>query len=277
MSRQSKIRWKPDDEKELRKAVKNFNAKINRVAKKDPKNKNALPEKVTLKDLKDLINTRQDLKREINSLKRFSKRGAEALVDLPDNKYNLKTTKWQKTEMNRRAGIINRKRKKRLEDVMNTPLYSRGESLGYKRGDIGMGDAEINQLQPIKAFTPSMNRPDLKAKFKTLQKESQNSFWDAKDEQMKRNYLKGLLENYNPEDLKDVVDKINHMSFKEFYKIAKMEGTRELFEISSYKPGTQEYEKYVNAIRSTWLPKKKNEIKENQVNPDDQQVKPERG
>ena len=257
MSRQSKIRWKPNDEQELRKTVKNFNAKIKRLEKKDPKNKNALPEKVTLKQLKNTIHTRQDFKRELNSLKRFSERGAETLVSVPNNKYNLKITKWQKTEMNRRAAIINRKRKKRLEDVMNTPLYSRGESLGYKRGDIGMGDAELNQLKPIKVFTPSMNRPDLKAKFKTLQKESQNSFWDTKDEQMKENYINSLLANYNHEDVKDIVDKIEHMSFKEFYKIAKMEGAKELFEISSFKAQHQEYEKYVNAVRSTWMPTKK--------------------
>ena len=60
MSRKHKIRWKESDQQELRKAVKNFNAKIDRIAKKNPELKNALPEKASIRQLKELIKTRQD-------------------------------------------------------------------------------------------------------------------------------------------------------------------------------------------------------------------------
>ena len=70
-----------------------------------------------LYQLKDLINTRQDLNREINALRRFSKRGNEEIVIIPNTDYNVKTTKWQRTEMNRRVGYINRRRQKRLEEM----------------------------------------------------------------------------------------------------------------------------------------------------------------
>ena len=72
MSRKYKIRWQESDTQELARAVKNFNAKISRIEKKHPELKNALPEKMKVGELKNLINTRQDLKREINSLKRFT-------------------------------------------------------------------------------------------------------------------------------------------------------------------------------------------------------------
>ena len=87
MSKQYNIRWKQDDNQELRKAVKNFNAKISRLEKKDPQNKEALPEKITVKQIKELISTRQDLKRELNALQRFSKRGAEKIIEIPDTDY----------------------------------------------------------------------------------------------------------------------------------------------------------------------------------------------
>ena len=65
------IRWTKSDSEDLAKAVKNFNAKIKRLETKYPKTKNSLPQKVSLKEMKDLIKTRADFKREINALKRF--------------------------------------------------------------------------------------------------------------------------------------------------------------------------------------------------------------
>ena len=98
MSRKHNIRWRSADEAELKRVVKNFNAKLTRLAKKDPQNKNALPERVSAAQMKNMIETRQDFNRELNALRRFSERGAEELVVVPGNDYNLKITKWQKKE-----------------------------------------------------------------------------------------------------------------------------------------------------------------------------------
>ena len=159
MSKQHKIRWRESDTKELARVVKNYNAKIRRLKNKDPqKYKNTLPqfydsktdsytEKLSVGQLKEIINTRQDLQREINSLKRFTKRGSEELVTVPDNDYNLQLTKWQKTEMTRRVAVINRRRKKRLEEIQETEMTSRGEKLGYTRGQLGMGKQQEVELR----------------------------------------------------------------------------------------------------------------------------------
>ena len=211
MSKQYNIRWKPDDNQELRKAVKNFNAKIRRLEKKDPQNKAALPEKVTVRQLKELISTRRDLNRELNALKRFSKKGSEEIIDVPDSKYNLKITKWQKEEMTRRAGIINRKRKRRLRELSEIQLESRGEKLGYTRGAIGMGKAEEISLTPIRAFTPGMNTRDLKKKYNMILKESQSVSWDEKELRLKANYIKALQQNFNPNDVKDIIEEIEEV------------------------------------------------------------------
>ncbi len=44
MPRQYNIRWREQDEKELRRVVRNFNDKLRRLVKKNPDNANILPQ-----------------------------------------------------------------------------------------------------------------------------------------------------------------------------------------------------------------------------------------
>lgn len=252
MSKQYQIKWTKQDQQELNKTVKNFNAKISRLAKKNPEITNILPEKITASQLKDLINTRQDLKRELNSLKRFSKRGAEKIVDVPDTEYNLKVTKWQMTEMNRRVGIINRKRKDRLEKIQNTEMKSRGQSLGYTRGQLGMGRATEVALEPMNAFFRTMGNTDLKKRWQSILVQSQSDYLTRKDYQLRENYIKGLSMNYNVNDIQDIIDSIENMDIKEFLNVFEQEGGT--FEFAY--PGRGLEEEFISSLRSTWMPNK---------------------
>jgi hypothetical protein len=258
MSKRYNIRWKQADSEELSKAVKNFNAKISRLEKKNPEIKNALPEKISVKQMKELIDTRQDLKRELNALRRFTQRGSEQLVDVPDNDYNLKMTKWQKQEMTRRIGVINRKRKKRAEEIGDIEATSGSEKLGYTVSQmmesIGMGTVDENSLKPMSVFTPSMTRTWLNKKFRNIMKESQSTYWRRREKIMIENYITAILENYNPKDVRDIIDAIKEMDFKEFYKTFMAEGGT--FEIV-YPPDQEQYEGYLSKLRSTWLPERK--------------------
>ena len=200
MQKINNIRWTKSDKEELAKVVKNFNAKIKRLETKFPKNKNSLPQKISLKEMKDLIKTRADFKREINALKRFSKKGAETLVTAPGNEYDLKITKWQKNEMNRRRAIVNKKRQARLDELGDLEVKSRGIGLGYtqkeKQKFIGMGKSVEAQLEPINAFTPRMSRTDVNEKLKTLRRESQTNYWIESDKRLRENFIKTLEEQY---------------------------------------------------------------------------------
>lgn len=249
MSKYHKIKWTDDDTKQLRRVVQNFNAKINRLAKKDPQNKNALPEKVTVRQLKELIKTRQDLKREINTLKRFSKRGAETLEVAPGNDYNTKITKWQRVEMNRRLAIVNRKRANRLKELEEIQLSNRGKPLGYKRGELGMGSVEANSLRPKKAFTPSMTGFEISRKWKSLLKESQSSYYDEADYRLRDNYIKALKENYHEDDIKEVIKKIESMDIKDF--LDKFRSEDAPFEWA-YPADLLQYYSYVDGVESMW-------------------------
>lgn len=254
MSKYYNIKWQEADSRELSKAVKNFNAKISRLEKKNPELKNLLPERVTVKEMKELIDTRQDLKRELNSLKRFSKRGSEQLVTIPDNDYNLQITKWQKNEMTRRVGVINRKRAQRLEQIQNIELKSRGEKLGYTRGQLGMGKADEIALTPLNTFTKRMTRHDLKRKFETIKRESQSTYWQKREMIMKDSYIKSLERNFPADEISDVVKAIDDMTFEEFYKTFQEEGAD--FELS-YPLNKDDERKAINALKAIWTPNKK--------------------
>ena len=253
MSRRHNIRWNESDVAELNRVVKNFNAKLNRLAKKDPQIKNVLPDKVSAAQLKELINTRQDLNRELNALKRFSRRGAEKIVEVPDNDYNLKITKWQRTEMNRRVGIINRRRKDRLERLANIEAKSRGESLGYTRADIGMGKAQEVSLSPMNAFTRRMNQRDLQMKWRGIMIESQSDYFTEKDYRLRENYIKALLQNFNPQDVQGIVDEIRNMDIEEFLHTFEQEGGN--LE-NAYPPNNEQYMAYLSGLQATWKPER---------------------
>lgn len=253
MFRRYNIKWRDADNQEIARVVKNFNAKITRIEKNHPELANVLPERVSVKAIKKLVTTRQDLNRELNMLRRFSKRGAEEVIDVPGSKYNLKTTKWQKTEMNRRAGVINRERKKRREEFMQTKAKSRGKELGYTLGELQMGHVDDVELNPIKTFTPSMTSKGLDIKFQTLLKQSQSKYWDEVNNRLVANYIKGLFNNFRYEDVKDIIDTIEKMDFKDFYATFLAEDN----DMSHLYFETQEdYDKELEALKTIWMPNK---------------------
>lgn len=251
MSRKYNIRWSSADDAELKRVVKNFNAKLTRLANKDPKNANALPERVSAANLKSMIQTRQDLNRELNALRRFSERGAEELVNIPDNYYNEKITKWQRTEMNRRAAIINRNRAIRREKIFGTEATSRGESLKYSVAAT-MSDEEKAALEPIKVFTKFQSRADINQKYKTLQNQSQTAYWNARDNALREGYIKAVRQNLGTSAaVEEVVEHIRSMDVGEFRKVFEADVSK--FEIA-YPGNRDAVESNINELRSIWLP-----------------------
>lgn len=271
MPKQSKIRWSENDLRELRRVVRNYNAKIDRLAKKELEPGQVLPPKISLKTrtdaelkaaaaagvkqdkiyLKELINTRADLNRELNSLRRFSRKGAETFRPIQGNENNLQITNWQFQEMSRRAGIINRRRAKRKEQLEAIEVSRGGEKLGYTRGEAGAGSITENELKPIKAFTRTMGARDVKQKVFTLFRESTSEYYNQRDERLRENYIKGLEQNLNREDptTKAIVAKIKNMDIKEFVSTYIAEDPDMEF---LYPPDEQEQENARNELVAIW-------------------------
>ena len=265
MYKYHRIRWQDSDLKELEKAVKNFNAKINRISKKNPQLERMLPEKMEVANLKNIINTRQDLNREINALKRFTNRKNtitinengtfEGIVTIPNNDNNTQITKWQYNEINRRIGIINRKRKNRLKELQETEQKDRDKKLGYTLGQLGMGKMSEVSLTPMKGFTRTMGKYEVDRRYRSTLRQSQSNYFSKQDYRVKENYIKGLMENYDYENIKDVIEHIEQLDIKDFMKTFNEHGAtfEDVSPDGKLDLKFQEYKSYEDLLRSTWL------------------------
>ncbi len=219
MSKQYNIRWTQNDVKELQRLAKNFNAKVSRLEKKYGGNPDVfLPDRVTVAQMRENIGTRRDLQRELKSLQSFTQRGSDELVkiqsvnSITDN--NILLTKWQKQEMQSRVKSINDKRRYHRKKLESVEVTHNGKSLGYTRGDIGMGSVEANQLRPTKPFNRRMTKGDMRAKFEHFQRESKSDYWIRRDELMRESYIKALRSNFNEEDIKGIIEQIEKMPIR---------------------------------------------------------------
>lgn len=118
MAKQSLIKWTKEDERELKKTIQKFNKKVNRLEQKVD-DESYLPDLVDYTETKKLITTRQELNRVLNSLNRFSKRGAEKQVELPSG---IEISKWEKKELQYLKANATRKINKRIRELEETPI-----------------------------------------------------------------------------------------------------------------------------------------------------------
>lgn len=178
MAKRYRIKWRLQDRKTLARTVKNFNAKITRLEKKHPELKEFLPEKISVKDLKSNIETRQDFNRQIKSLKRFSKRGAEKPV-LSNS--GITTTAWEKKEVGYKVALLNRKRKAEREKA----------NVSTEKGT--MGTIENAGLNPKKYDINSIEPSSWERFKKNVEKQIKSSYFDEKKELYKQNYIKAFI------------------------------------------------------------------------------------
>jgi len=179
MPKKSQIKWRDKDIKELNRIVRNFNAKISRVAKKKPNQAEFLPDKISVKALKGRIGTRQDFKREIASLQRFSKRGAEK-IEVTES--GLTLTQYEIKEVKNKVRITNIKR------------AVERKKLGVTEREGVMGQVTERGLRP-KVFSLNKSQKEWEKFVQSLEREIGSNFKLEQLEKYKENYLNGLIEN----------------------------------------------------------------------------------
>ena len=77
-------------------------------------------------------------------------------------------------------------------------------------------------------------------------------YYNDRDQLLKDNYIEQILQNYNEDDVKDVVNKIRSMDNNLF--VLKFQAKGDKFEMA-YPPerGTKDYDNYVTSLKSYWL------------------------
>lgn len=190
MSKKSNIRWRESDTAQLKRAVKNFNAKISYQLKKHPERAEYLPQKLKYKDVKANISTRSELNRQLHSLQRFQKRGAEKPVH---GLRGVKTTEWEWKEYKTKERIDNARKTRELKKVQDEEVKIGGKGTGNKRAE--MGTVKENSLKPSHKSIDNMSQKEWELARKNIDNRLNENYRNSKLEQMRENYIKGLTEN----------------------------------------------------------------------------------
>lgn len=177
MQKRYNIKWRDTDEKELAKAVRKFNAKRTRLLKQFPELEEFLPSKASTKEIKKSVQTRRDLKNELNSLERFMHKGAEKPII---TKEGIKTTAYEKKEIAIKVRAINQRRAAELKKA--APSTEKGT----------MGTVRENNLKPKQYDIDKIKKSDWKKFVESVEKQSKDSYASDRYERYKDNFLKGL-------------------------------------------------------------------------------------
>lgn len=190
------LKFKLDEntKKSLRATVRDFNLKVDRLSAKAKSQgaKAALPEKLSEEELMRNASSKDSLIRDIKDFKGFLKRGAEKLEELPETKFNIKMTRWQKETMEKRLDQINEARAKELEEWKATQVKYGGKPAGYTQGQARMDTGDFDEFEPMKMYNYSSTYTDMREKFKLMLRESQDGYWNARTELARINYTEKL-------------------------------------------------------------------------------------
>lgn len=133
------IRYNKELISKINKTVNNYNAKIRRLQKQNPAL--SLPEKITAKSIQNLTESRKELNRTLESLKRFSKRGVEENIILPSGEI---ISNYELMELKRESARLQRNMTRRINQLAETTPKVKGIKQDYTYAE--MGDMHLNNL-----------------------------------------------------------------------------------------------------------------------------------
>lgn len=212
------IRYNKQLNDKITKTVRNYNAKINRLQKKNPYL--ALPEKINATSLKQLSDTRQELYRNLKKLERFSKRGAENTIVLPSGEM---ISNYELQELKRESARIQRNLTKRINKLASTKPKVAGIEQDYTYAE--MGDMRLNNMiakrNALKSFKKNISLGGSIKEFSNLLAKTRHK-QNYQIEIFKNNYLdkmlfaQAYLIGYDQNKIAVIKEKLSQLSNKEF-------------------------------------------------------------
>lgn len=207
--------------RELAKAVRNFNNKIKRLEKSE--RDLILPDKVSVADIKKEIKNKWELNRKLNELRLFSTRGIEKTITtkggatLSKYEYEL-IQKEQKRLYDKLSRTI-----KRIEAIRPT-TFGIPEDVTYKQ----MGSIQLSNLKARREAIGRRNINNLGMRgIRGLVKLLENTRTREKHtlEVFRNNYMDkmlfslGFYAGYDQDKIKEMRDKMNTLSDRDFMKM----------------------------------------------------------
>lgn len=212
MSGRDYISRNKNRQRELNNAVRNYNRRLDRIKEANPELIPYLPEKAFVSDLRKDIGNIKDLRREINKLNRMTK---ETATDIKTSEYGEKASQYDIKEATIRTAVLNRKKREQLNKINEIPASSRGQPLGMTRGE--MGSSEVTQYRPTKFNFNKMKPGEFEKHVRKVEKMSNPTYFDKRDEALRENYIIGVKENFGEtSETKDLIEYIKNMDIKDF-------------------------------------------------------------
>lgn len=214
------IRYNKELVNKINKTIRNYNAKISRLEKINPSL--ALPEKVSARSIKNMSESRKDLNRTLESLKRFSKRGAEDTIILPSGEL---ISVYELRELKRESARLQRNLTRRINELADTTPKVAGVKQDYTYAE--MGDMRLNNMIAKRDTLKSMSKSilkggDLKNFLKLLQTTRNKQNYQISI--FKNNYIDKMLTNqayaigYDSNRINEIKAKLNKLSDKDFLR-----------------------------------------------------------
>ena len=249
MPRKSKMSWRESDTQNLRRIVRNYNAKITRAAKKLPVDEvGYLPKKMSMKEAKAAIATRADYNRLTSSLQRFSRRGAETIVS---SSRGAKATQYEVKEFAIKQRIDNARRTRERKALGEKEVKIAGKGQGKTRAE--MGSLKENALKPSRKKFKNMSQKEWELASKNLDRLLNATDREERKRQMKENYLKGLTESGFLDENPELEQLIRDLDLETFYETVQTDETATFF---FYKDPIA-FEARLEALKDTWATAKK--------------------
>lgn len=211
------IRYDSALQSQLKRVVRNFNAKINRLKKLDKDLH--LPEKIGVRELKNKYTNRRDLKREIENLKLFQTRNIEETITT-EGGVSLSRYEYEimKKESRRVKGAITRDLRRRETTKIKT--FGVEEDVTYAEiGDRSYLNLKARRTALNKDFT-KLGKEAFESYRKILQKSINKRQYDFND--LQYNWSNEMLmpiaymSGYPMEKLEEVSAKVSRLSERAF-------------------------------------------------------------
>ena len=230
------IRYDKKLNQEINRVIRNYNAKIRRIEKYDDSFNYQLPEKITKQNLKQSVYTRNELRRKLNELKRYSQREVEKSMQTPGgyilSRYEFENLKREKARVKRNIT----REIKRLESE-KPRVFGKQQSMTFAQ----MGDSYYLNLkakrEQLEKKIEMLKGDEFKRYEKLVYKtgrshEYQSSLFRDNYEKMLTDL--GYYTGYDSKKLEVLKDKLNKLNNRQFYKLFQNE--RAIKSITEYYP-----------------------------------------
>ena len=203
-------------ERELARAVHAMNEKIRYHEARQTEYAAIMPERESVRNIKTYAKTTADIKRETARIRGFGEKTAQTPVQVSEK---LTITKWEKRTTEQAYKRMNVNREREQEFFEKITATSRGEVLTDNKGQpLKAGQLPDDRTAELNArrlnWAAIRNRSELQEKKQSALKQQSKAYFNKRNDQFKKNYIKALTKQFGP-DADKIIKKISKMNARD--------------------------------------------------------------